>query len=125
MNELYVICGTNEIADAVGIGFTLMKKEPNGEPKPWHILIARKGKNFYGYENACPHQGERLDINNPGHFMDEDENFLECGVHQAKFDLDTGKCFIGPCQGKSLPTLQLVVDDGDLCITGVELFEAD
>ncbi len=124
MNQLYVICSTNQIADAHGIGFALMKKDTTGEPKPWHIIITRKGNNFYGFENVCPHQGERLD-SRPGHFMDEEENFLECGVHRAKFDMDTGECFIGPCQGKGLPKLQLVIDDGDVCVTGVELFEEE
>ena len=124
MGELYVICGTNEIADAQATGFSLMKKDEAGEAKTWHILITRKGNNFYGYENACPHQGERLD-QIPGQFLDDEQNFITCGKHHAQFDLDGGLCFIGPCQGKHLPPLQLVIDDGDVCVTGVELDEAD
>ena len=60
-----------------------------------------------------------------GQFLDDEENFLTCGTHHAQFDLDTGDCFIGPCQGKRLPTLSLIIDDGDICITGVELAEDD
>jgi nitrite reductase/ring-hydroxylating ferredoxin subunit len=106
------------------MGFVLMRAEENGEPKPWPILITRKGNKFFGFENACPHQGLRLDMN-PGDFLDEEGNFLTCGNHKAQFDLDTGHCFIGPCQGKDLTPITLIIDDGDVCLTGVNLAEED
>lgn len=124
MDELFVVCRTIEIDDGQASGFTLMRVGENGEAKPWPILITRKANQFFGFENACPHQGTRLDTR-PGNFMDEEENFLECGKHQAKFDLDTGHCFIGPCQGKALTPIPLVIDDGDICLTGIELAEED
>jgi nitrite reductase/ring-hydroxylating ferredoxin subunit len=124
MDELFAICQTGEIEDGQASGFTLMRIEDNGEPKPWSILITRKGNGFYGFENKCPHQGERLDAH-PGDFLDEEGNFLTCGHHQAQFDLDTGYCFIGPCQGKKLTPIALVIDDGDVCLTGVRLAEED
>jgi len=124
MNELFAICQSGEIEDGEGTGFTLMRVDETGAVKPWPILITRKGNNFYGFENACPHQGHRLDTH-PGHFMDEDGNFLSCGHHKAQFDLDTGKCFIGPCQGKALTPISIVIDDGDVCVTNVELAEDD
>lgn len=99
-----------------------MRAEESGDTRAWPILITRKGNNFYGFENSCPHQGVRLDTQ-PGQFLDEDGNFITCGNHHAQFDLDTGKCFIGPCQGQSLKPLDLVIDDGDVCITGVMLAE--
>jgi nitrite reductase/ring-hydroxylating ferredoxin subunit len=122
MGELYAICQNGEIEDGDATGFLLMRITSSGEPKPWPILITRKGNNFYGFENACPHKGEQLDAS-PGVFLDEEGNFLTCGHHGAQFDLDTGKCFIGPCQGKSLTPITIVVDDGDVCVTGVELAE--
>jgi nitrite reductase/ring-hydroxylating ferredoxin subunit len=124
MSELYAICQNGEIEDGDATGFLLMRITSTGEPKPWPILITRKGNNFYGFENACPHKGEQLDAS-PGVFLDEEGNFLTCGHHGAQFDLDTGKCFIGPCQGKSLTPITIVVDDGDVCVTGVELAEDD
>jgi len=122
MGELFAICQTAEIEDGEAAGFLLMRIESTGEPKPWSILITRKGNNFYGFENACPHKGEQLDVT-PGVFLDEEGNFLHCGHHGAQFDLDTGSCFIGPCRGKSLTPVTIVVDDGDVCVTGVELAE--
>lgn len=124
MDELFAICSTYEIDDGQATGFVLMKKDEAGEAKPWPILIGRKGRNFFGYENSCPHLGVRLDTN-PGEFMDEEGNFITCGKHHAQFDLDTGHCFIGPCQGRALAPLTLVIDDGDVCLSGIELAEED
>jgi nitrite reductase/ring-hydroxylating ferredoxin subunit len=120
MDELFVICRTVEIDDAQAHGFVLMKAEESGEASPWPIIVTRKGNNFYGFENSCPHEGLRLD-KEPGQFMDEEGNFLECGRHRAQFDIDTGECFIGPCQGASLTPIKLVIDEGDVCVTGVML----
>ena len=124
MSELFAICRTNEIEEEQGHGFWLARRDENGEVKPWPILVTRKGSRFFAFENACPHTGERLDAT-PGEFMDEDRNFLTCGRHGAQFDLDTGRCFIGPCQGQHLTQVSLVIDDGDVCVTGVDLAEED
>ncbi|MDD2876937.1 MAG: Rieske (2Fe-2S) protein [Acidiphilium sp.] len=124
MNELFVICRTVEIEDSQVSGFVLMRAEETGESKPWPILITRRANQFFGFENACPHQGSRLDTR-PGEFLDEDGNFITCGQHHAQFDLDTGHCFIGPCQGQHLTPIALVIDDGDVCLTGVRLTEED
>jgi nitrite reductase/ring-hydroxylating ferredoxin subunit len=112
------------IEDGQAAGFVLMRKEENGSAKPWPILITRKGNNFFGFENACPHQGSRLDAV-PGEFLDEEGNFITCGKHHAQFDLDTGQCFIGPCQGRHLTAIKLLIDDGDVCLTGIDLAEED
>lgn len=124
MDELFAICSTYEVDDGGARGFVLAVPDGNGGNKPWPILVTRKSNNFYGFENACPHQGTRLDTA-PGEFLDEDGNFITCGKHHAQFDLDTGKCFIGPCQGKSLTPIKLVIDDGDVCLSGVALAEED
>lgn len=124
MDALFVVCRTIEIDDGQASGFVLMRVDEDREAKPWPIIITRKANQFFGFENACPHQGTRLDVR-LGQLMDEEENFLECGQHQAKFDLDTGHCFIGPCQGKALTAVPLVIDDGDICLSGIELAEED
>lgn len=124
MDELFAVCRTHEIDEEQARGFWLAIKAESGETKPWPILITRKGKHFFGFENVCPHAGNRLDTV-PGQFLDEDGNFLTCGAHRAQFDIDTGKCFIGPCQGQQLTPVKLVIDDGDVCVTGVELAEED
>lgn len=124
MNELFAICATFEVDDGDARGFVLARLDDAGNRKPWPILITRKGKAFHGFENACPHEGSRLDTY-AGEFLDKDGNFLTCGRHGAKFDLDSGHCFIGPCQGKALTPIELVIDDGDICLVNVQLAEED
>jgi nitrite reductase/ring-hydroxylating ferredoxin subunit len=123
MEELFVICRTNEVQEEEVRGFTLARMA--GETvEPWRIFVTRKGGALHGYENVCPHAGSRLDTT-PGEFMDEEGNFLRCGLHGALFDLDTGKCFIGPCQGKELTRVELIIDDGDVCIIDENLTDED
>jgi nitrite reductase/ring-hydroxylating ferredoxin subunit len=124
MTELFVVCPTYAVDDGQAAGFVLMRKGEQGQANPWPILITRRGSSFFGFENACPHAGSRLDTR-PGEFMDEEGNFLTCGKHRAQFDIDTGHCFIGPCQGQRLTPVELVIDDGDICIAGIDLAEED
>lgn len=124
MTELFAICATYEIDDGDARGFVLARLDDEGRRKPWPILITRRSNNFHGFENACPHEGTRLDTH-PGEFFDTEGNFLTCGRHGAKFDPDTGDCFIGPCKGKSLTPIEIVIDDGDVCLVNVALAEED
>lgn len=71
MDTLFAICPTYAVEDGQATGFMLMRREPDGSAEPWPILVTRKGNNFAGFENACPHQGARLDTV-PGEFIDED-----------------------------------------------------
>lgn len=125
MDELYAICQTFEIDDNDARSFVLKKAGgADGEGVAWPIIISRKGSNYYGFENACPHQGQQLGAGG-AEVMDDEGNFLVCRHHGAQFDIDSGQCFSGPCQGKALTTIAIVVDDGDVCITGVKLAEED
>jgi nitrite reductase/ring-hydroxylating ferredoxin subunit len=123
MDELFVICRAIEIQEEEVRGFTLARMDGDNMV-PYRLLITRKAGAVYGYENICPHGKERLD-RIPGEFMDEEGNFLKCGQHGAMFDLDSGKCFIGPCQGQSLTPVKLYIDDGDICIIDDMLTDED
>ena len=72
MDQLYVICRTVEIDDRDVKGFVLMRAAEDGEAVAWPIMITRKGSQFFGYENVCPHEGLRLDTA-PGQFLDEED----------------------------------------------------
>ena len=88
------------------------------------LSITRKGTNYFGFENTCPHAG-RDARRRRRRIHGRERQFLVCRQHGAQFDLDTGHCFSGPCQGKALTPIKIVVDDGDVCVTGVELAEED
>lgn len=119
--EIYVICGVDEIPDQRCKPFTLLRLE-NGRPVPWQIVIVRWGRRVFGYVNRCPHQGSPLNFE-ANQFFDPARRYLMCGRHGAHFDIKTGACVEGPCQGQNLAPLHLVIDDGDICIAGVTLVE--
>lgn len=42
---------------------------------------------------------------------------LVCANHGAYFDVDSGECTFGPCEGAYLTDLEVTVDDGDVYLT--------
>ena len=120
--SLYAICRVDDIPSRRAKSFVLARRGPDGAAMPWPIFVVRWGKHVLGYENRCPHQGSNLDWER-GQFFDGSGMQLQCGKHGALFDLATGVCVDGPCDGAGLTAVPLVVDEGDICVTGVELME--
>jgi len=122
--EIFSICRVTDIPANRAVGFTLARLNGNGGKDPWRIFVVRKNKRIFGYVNRCPHQGIALDFE-PGQFMDSGLDHLLCGKHGSRFEIETGLCFEGPCKGERLEPVDLIIDDGDLCIAGVLLAEED
>ncbi len=76
------------------------------------ILVLRDGT-VYAWENTCPHLGINLEFQ-PDQFMDADQHFLLCHNHGALFEVETGHCVSGPCQGERLTSIPIRIDDGDI-----------
>lgn len=123
MTELFVICETMEVQEEEVRGFVLARMI-DGKMEPWPIIVTRKGGKFHAYENACPHDGSRLDARG-GDFLDEEGNFIQCSVHGDMFDLEDGKCFIGPGKGGHLKPVDIIIDDGDICMIDDTLTDED
>ncbi len=119
--ELYVICGRKEIGDRRGKSFPLMRRWDDGKLRPWDIFIARFGKQYFAYENACPHSGQRLDWEKNNFFEPNYMKVLMCGKHGAQFDVETGVCIKGPCEGQKLTSILCIVDEDDVCLTGINI----
>lgn len=120
-DDLYAICGKREIGDRRGKSFPLLRVWDDGKSRPWDVFIARFGKQYYAYENACPHSGQRLDWEKNSFFEPNYLKVLMCGKHGAQFDVATGECISGPCKGQSLTKIEVVIDEDDVCLTGVNL----
>lgn len=71
-------------------------------------FIVRKDGRLYGYLNRCPHVGAPLNLM-PDRFWDAEGRFLNCTMHGALFRPDDGLCVAGPCAGKSLRRLPVLV----------------
>lgn len=124
MSAVFAVCRVEEIPSRQGRGFLLARRGKNGGEQPWRIFIVRWGRHVFAYENACPHQGTRLDWESD-QFMDGSGERLICGKHGALFELDTGRCFEGPCHGAMLTAIPARIDDGDICIEADGLIESE
>lgn len=118
----YVLCRLEDIPSRKVRGFHLLRMDGAGVGRPWSILVVRWGRRVFGYTNLCPHNDVPLDWER-NQFLDPMGTRLMCGKHGALFDLATGQCVEGPCQGLELEPVDLAIMDGDICITGVTLVE--
>ena len=122
--ELFAICDVEDIPNRRALPFVLARRDEGGLVKPWPIFILRWGKHIRAYENKCPHQETYLDWDR-GEFLDSEGTRILCGKHGALFDLGTGECVDGPCVGASLTPIEAVIDDGEICLVGVQIEEDD
>ncbi|BCE03300.1 Rieske (2Fe-2S) protein [Marinicellulosiphila megalodicopiae] len=65
------------------------------------IFAVYKDEQCYVYENKCPHLGIDLEFM-PNQFLDMDKALIICSTHGALFEIQTGQCVSGPCQGDHL-----------------------
>jgi len=69
----------------------------------------------YAYENSCPHTGVNLNWQKE-QFFSLDGLFLQCSLHGALFEPETGFCVRGPCQGQRLKSINIINEDGALYV---------
>ena len=122
---VFVVCAADSVEPGSAKAFSLSRIHASGEARPFPIVIVRTHANdYFGYVNSCPHQGTWLNFG-AGEFFTRDRAFLKCGRHGAKFEIDSGLCIDGPCQGKSLEPIALAIVDGEICLCGIALVEDD
>ncbi len=121
--RVFAICGAQDIARGEAQPFSLLSVEEDGQTRPFPIVVTRAQDDAYhGYRNRCPHEGVWLNIGADG-FLTPDGARLRCGQHGAIFEIDTGLCVEGPCEGESLYPLALLVIGGDVCLLGEAIVE--
>ena len=84
---------------------------------PFRGFIVRQGDDVYAYQNFCMHVGHPLNWM-PDGFLSKDRQAIMCASHGALYEIDTGLCFAGPCVGKELRRVDVVVRDGVIHVTG-------
>jgi nitrite reductase/ring-hydroxylating ferredoxin subunit len=124
VREIYAVCHVNDVAKRRAVGFVLARLNEAGETVPFPIVVTRQAGKYYAYVNRCPHQGTRLDFE-PKQFLDSSLRYLLCGKHGAQFEIPTGLCNDGPCKGERLEQVAVVIDNEEVCITGVMIAEED
>jgi len=74
--------------------------------KKFKGLVVKKNGKFFAYENLCMHLPIPLDLEDDN-FFSFDKAFLQCQMHGALYEIETGKCVGGPCLDSQLRALPL------------------
>ena len=107
MSDAIAICAFDAVADPGAKEFVV----ENSKGEPWYGFVVRKGREVFAYANSCPHTGAMLNWG-PDRFLTRAGLQIMCGVHGALFDIESGYCTAGPCQGQFLRKLEAWVEEG-------------
>lgn len=102
------LCALSELAPGDAAGF-----EAELDGRPVALIVVRVGETVAAWRNVCPHKGTPLDWPE-GHFLDAEGVYLQCATHGALFEPATGLCVAGPCRGRSLQAVPVVVEKGQV-----------
>lgn len=83
----------------------------NGARYDLFIIATPQGP--LGYINACPHRGTPLETFDD-RFWDTARETIVCSTHGARFRPSDGLCLSGPCRGKMLAPIPLVLKNGEI-----------
>lgn len=108
--EPHDLCAEADVPDGAARGFSINTGDVQQE-----LFIVRRGNNLYAYLNRCPHTGVTLNWQ-PHQFMDLTGTVIQCSTHGAQFRIHDGFCTYGPCAGKFLTALTLMLDNGRIKI---------
>lgn len=113
------ICSLDELADPGSRAFSIGSGD-----WPLRGFVVRSGANVFAYVNSCPHAGHPLNWH-PHEFLTRERTLIQCASHGAVFEIATGACVGGPCNGKALQPLRVEVQDGCLyaVVTGESVRE--
>lgn len=103
------LCSVLDIAESEAKGFTV------GEDK---VFAVKHEGQFYVYENACPHIGINLEFRE-NQFLDMDKRFIQCSNHNALFEIESGQCISGPCQGKALKAIPFDINNNEIHVKNI------
>ena len=101
------LCKVTALDEGKSLGF-LSHKGP--------VFAVRYDNEIYVYKNECPHLGVNLEFNEDD-FLDSEGQLIQCSTHGALFQIDTGRCLSGPCQGDHLTKVEFIVKDGVITVS--------
>ncbi|MFB6122769.1 MAG: Rieske (2Fe-2S) protein [Haloferacaceae archaeon] len=91
---------------------TLLFRFRNGGDATEAILTRLGDDSVVAFENYCPHWVDvRLDEGSGATVRDGE---LVCQKHGATFEKSSGHCDFGPCQGATLTTVDVAVENGSV-----------
>ena len=82
------------------------------------VFAVKQDGQIFLYENSCPHIGIRLEFVE-NQFLDMEKRFIQCSNHNALFEIDSGLCVSGPCNGKSLKPIPFEILDNQIVVNNI------
>ena len=109
------IAATDEIPNDTTFLFTLREKETDEQRES---ILTRSNGDITGWLNYCQHLTHiRLDKGSGGEMRDDE---IVCTNHGAMFEVDSGQCTFGPCDGAYLESVGVTADNGGVYLTDPE-----
>lgn len=109
--ELLSLCRFDELPVFGARGF-----DPLGAGQD-QLFIVRQGDVLRAYRNACPHWQDAPMAWRTDGYLSGDGSHIVCHAHGARFDLESGRCFSGPCLGQTLQALPITIGaDGTVVV---------
>ena len=89
---------------------------------PVSLMLVETGGEYFCYLNKCPHAGHPLNLERDK-FLGPEETDIICRSHGARFSIDTGECFFGPCIDKSLIGLKIKVESECIFLSDSDFYQ--
>ncbi len=100
------LCKVSDLNEGSSLGF-LSHKGP--------VFAVKRDDVIYVYKNECPHLGINLEFQED-QFLDMDGALIQCSTHGALFEIETGNCLSGPCQGDSLTPIEYKIENNAIVV---------
>ncbi|MGJ7542447.1 Rieske (2Fe-2S) protein [Variovorax sp. LT1R16] len=75
------------------------------------MFVVRRDGELFAYRDACPHWPGSAMAWRRHAYLNREGSRIVCNGHGAEFEIDTGRCTLGPCLGQALTPVPLVVTD--------------
>ena len=98
------LCRVDDLPDGAARG---LLREGNDD----QVFAVRQGFEVFVWRNDCPHNHRPLEYRQD-QFLSADGQHIVCYAHGAHFEIRTGYCFAGPCEGRSLVPVATHIIDG-------------
>jgi nitrite reductase/ring-hydroxylating ferredoxin subunit len=108
-DEEQVLCPLTELPEGGARGFL-----PNAHREDL-LFAVRRGDSVHVYLNTCPHNWRPLDWAKD-QFLASRGGDIVCFAHGAHFDVASGQCIAGVCQGEYLIAVPARTEAGQVII---------
>ena len=98
------LCHIDDLHDGAARGFD---PQHSGQDS---LLVVRRGPLLFAYADACPHHGTPMAWRKDA-YLNAAGDRIVCAAHGAQFEIDTGRCTLGPCLGEALTPVSIAVHE--------------